>query len=126
MLAFTGLLLPVLLLLHGHLPASPPHHAGGAQGRRAQVVHEKTVVVRRPPRAPARYAAPAAPVTAPVAAKAPAKKTAAAAASATKSAARRLRAPKATTPAPAGGAAEPGEPAAPAVDAAAPADVPAG
>ena len=39
MLAFTGLLLPGLLLLHtGHLPvpARRAHHAGGAQGGRAQ------------------------------------------------------------------------------------------
>ena len=83
MLAFTGLLLPVLLLLHtGHLPSPQPAAHTTQVVRKVvvrKVVHERTVVVREAaPQAPARYAAPAAPVTAPKAAtQTPAKKTAA-------------------------------------------------
>jgi hypothetical protein len=49
MLAFTGLLLPVLLLLHtGHLPAHPAAHTTQVVRKVVvrKVVHEKTVVVR--------------------------------------------------------------------------------
>ena len=49
MLAFTGLLLPVLLLLHtGHLPAQPAAHTTQVVRKVVvrKVVHERTVVVR--------------------------------------------------------------------------------
>jgi hypothetical protein len=81
MLAFTGLLLPGLLLLHsGRLPAQPAAHTTKVVRKVVvrKVVHEKTVVVREPaPAAPAPYAVSAAPTTAAttVAPKAAAKKT---------------------------------------------------
>jgi hypothetical protein len=82
MLAFTGLLLPGLLLLHsGRLPAAQPAAHTTKVVRKVvvrKVVHEKTVVVREPaPAAPAPYAVSAAPTTAAttVAPKAAAKKT---------------------------------------------------
>jgi hypothetical protein len=81
-LAFTGLLLPGLLLLHsGRLPAAQPAAHTTKVVRKVvvrKVVHEKTVVVREPaPAAPAPYAVSAAPTTAAttVAPKAAAKKT---------------------------------------------------
>ena len=135
MLAFTGLLLPVLLLLHtGHLPSQPAAHTTQVVRKVVvrKVVHERTVVVREAaPQAPARYAAPAAPVTAPKAAtQAPAKKTAATKQTPSpKSTAKKATpTPKATVTAPADPATlpNPAEPAAPAADVAAPADVPAG
>ena len=70
MLAFTGLLLPGLLLLHsGRLPAAQPAAHTTKVVRRVvvrKVVHEKTVVVREaaPAAVPAPYAASAALATA--------------------------------------------------------------
>ena len=133
MLAFTGLLLPGLLLLHtGHLPAQAAATHSTQVVRKVvvrRVVHERTVVVREVAPAPVALSAPAraaAPVAAakPVA-KAPAKKQAPAKKVAAKPA------PTTTTtatPAPADPAAlpNPATPAAPAADPAAPADVPAG
>ncbi len=83
MLAFTGLLLPGLLLLHsGRLPASQPVAHTTKVVRKVvmrKVVHERTVVVREaaPAAAPAPYSATAATAAAPkTTAKAPsAKKT---------------------------------------------------
>jgi hypothetical protein len=67
MLAFTGLLLPGLLLLHsGRLPAVQPAAHTTKVVRKVvvrRVVHEKTVVVREA--APAPYAVSAAPAAAP-------------------------------------------------------------
>ena len=67
MLAFTGLLLPGLLLLHsGRLPAAQPAAHTTKVVRKVvvrKVVHEKTVVVREA--APAPYAAPSAAAAAP-------------------------------------------------------------
>ena len=136
MLAFTGLLLPGLLLLHsGRLPAPQPAAHTSKVVRKVvvrKVVHEKTVVVREAAPAPAPYAATAAPATttAPKAgAKTPAKKTSTAKTaqpSSTKTAAGKTTtaAPKTTTTAPADPAAlpNPAAPAAPSADAAAPAD----
>jgi hypothetical protein len=128
MLAFTGLLLPVLLLLHtGHLPAQPTAHTTQVVRKVVvrKVVHERTVVVREaadPAPAPAPYAAPVTPVTAPKAAtQAPAKKTATPkqAAPAHK---QTTTAPTTTAPADPATLPNPAEPAAPAADAAAPAD----
>jgi hypothetical protein len=69
MLAFTGLLLPGLLLLHsGRLPAAQPVAHTTKVVRNVvvrRVVHEKTVVVREAaPAAPAPHAVSAAPATA--------------------------------------------------------------
>jgi hypothetical protein len=134
MLAFTGLLLPVLLLLHsGHLPAQPAAHTTQVVRKVVvrKVVHEKTVVVREAAPAPARapvtpvvVAAPKAAVKAPTKA-APTKQAVPAAKPVTKKTA---PAPATTPTAPADSAAlpNPAQPAAPAADAAAPADVPAG
>ena len=85
MLAFTGLLLPGLLLLHsGRLPAAHPAAHTTKVVRKVvvrKVVHEKTIVVREAaPAAPTPYAVSAAPSTA---AAAPAAPTAAAQADAT-------------------------------------------
>jgi hypothetical protein len=136
MLAFTGLLLPGLLLLHsGRVPAQPAAHTTQVVRKVVvrKVVREKTVVVRQAAaQAPAPYAAPAAPVApAPTAAaKAPAKKTATAKQTqpSTKAAAKKATstpaAPKTTPAAPV--LPDPPAAAAPAADAAAPADVPAG
>jgi hypothetical protein len=134
MLAFTGLLLPGLLLLHsGRPPAAQPAAHTTKVVRKVvvrKVVHEKTVVVREAAApAPAPYAATAAPAataTPKSAAKTPAKKTSTAKTaqpSSTKTAAGKTTAaaPKTTTTAPADPAALP-NPAAPAADAAAPAD----
>jgi hypothetical protein len=83
MLAFTGLLLPGLLLLHsGRLPAAQPAAHTTKVVRKVvvrKVVHERTVVVREEARAAPPYAVSAAPATAAVAAapKAAAKKTSA-------------------------------------------------
>ena len=133
MLAFTGLLLPGLLLLHSGRPPAEPAARTTQVVRKVvvrKVVREKTVVVRE--------AAPAPAVVAPVVAaapkpavKAPAKKTATTKQTepATKPAAKQTTtAPTTTTPAPADPAAlpNPAQPAAPAASAAAPADVPAG
>jgi hypothetical protein len=68
MLAFTGLLVPGLLLLHsGRLPAAQPVAHTTKVVRKVvvrRVVHEKTVVVREAaPAAPAPYAVSAAPAT---------------------------------------------------------------
>ena len=74
MLAFTGLLLPGLLLLHsGRLPAQPAAHTTQVVRKVVvrKVVHERTVVVREaapPARAGAVRGQPAAPVTAQAAA----------------------------------------------------------
>jgi hypothetical protein len=83
MLAFTGLLVPGLLLLHsGRLPASQPVAHTTKVVRKVvvrRVVHERTVVVREaaPAGAPAPYAASTAPVAkAPKAAPTPAKESA--------------------------------------------------
>jgi hypothetical protein len=105
MLAFTGLLLPGLLLLHsGRLPAAQPAAHPTKVVRKVvvrKVVHERTVVVREPaPAAPAPYAVSAAPATAAVAVapKAATKKTStskAAAPSSTKPSAKKTT----TTPA---------------------------
>ena len=112
MLAFTGLLLPGLLLLHGgRVPAAEPAAHTTKVVRKVvvrKVVHEKTVVVREAAPALAPYAASAAPAsaTAAVAPKAVAKKTStskAAAPSPTKTAAKKTTstptAPTKTTPA---------------------------
>ena len=131
MLAFTGLLLPVLLLLHtGHLPAQPAAHTTQVVRKVVvrKVVREKTVVVRQAAaQAPAPHAAPAAPVAPAVAkpaVKAPAKKTAPAKQSTPSTKSATKPAPKATTTAPADPATlpNPAQPAAPAASAAAPAD----
>jgi hypothetical protein len=65
MLAFTGLLLPGLLLLHsGRLPAAQPAAHTTKVVRKVvvrKVVHERTVVVREAAPAPAPYAVRAAP-----------------------------------------------------------------
>jgi hypothetical protein len=134
MLAFTGLLLPGLLLLHtGHLPAQPAAHTTQVVRKVVvrKVVREKTVVVREAAPGPAGVSAPVAPVvtaTPKAAVKAPAQTAANKQATpATKPAARKTAAAPATTPtAPADSAAlpNPAGPAAPA-DGAAPADVPA-
>jgi hypothetical protein len=133
MLAFTGLLLPVLLLLHtGHLPAQPTAHTTQVVRKVVvrKVVHEKTVVVREAAQAPAPAVVSAPPVTPAAAAQAPAKKTATkqATPSTTSAAKKATTVPKTTVTAPADPATlpNPAEPAAPAADAAAPADVPAG
>jgi hypothetical protein len=83
MLAFTGLLVPGLLLLHsGRLPAAHPVAHTTKVVRKVvvrRVVHERTVVVREaaPAAAPAPYAAGTAPVAkAPKAAPTPAKESA--------------------------------------------------
>ena len=80
MLAFTGLLVPGLLLLHsGRLPAAQPVAHTTKVVRKVvvrRVVHERTVLVREAaPAAPVRYAASAASATAAAAPKAAAKKT---------------------------------------------------
>jgi hypothetical protein len=133
MLAFTGLLLPGLLLLHtGRLPSQPA--APTTQVVRKvvvrKVVHEKTVVVREAAPAPARAPVTPVVVAAPKAAvKAPAKTTPTKqAVPAAKPVTKKTTTAPATTPAaPADSAAlpNPAQPAAPAADAAAPADVPA-
>lgn len=93
MLAFTGLLLPGLLLLHsGRLPASQPVAHTTKVVRKVvvrKVVHERTVVVREAPpaAAPGLYAATAAPA-------------AAAAAAAPKAVAKKTSTPKAAAPSP--------------------------
>jgi hypothetical protein len=135
MLAFTGLLLPGLLLLHSGRPPAEPAARTTQVVRKVvvrKVVRERTVVVREAAaQAPAPYAATPAPATAPkTAAKVPAKKAATTkqAEPATKPAAKQTTtAPTTTTPAPADPAAlpKPAQPAAPAASAAAPADVPA-
>jgi hypothetical protein len=133
MLAFTGLLLPGLLLLHsGRVPAQPAAHTTKVVRKVVvrKVVREKTVVVRQAAaQAPAPYAVTQAPATTPTpAAQAPAKKTSTPkqSTSSTKTAAKQpAAAPKTTTTAPAAPAAalpNPAQPAAPAADAAAPAD----
>jgi hypothetical protein len=133
MLAFTGLLLPGLLLLHsGRVPARPAAHPTQVVRKVVvrKVVHERTVVVRQAAgQAPAPYAATPTRVASPKpAAQAPAQKTAATkqAEPATEPAAKQT-APAATPTAPADPAAlpNPAQPAAPApaADAAAPADV---
>jgi hypothetical protein len=136
MLAFTGLLLPGLLLLHsGRLPARPAAHTTKVVRKVVvrKVVHEKTVVVREAAPAPAAtpYSAASTPVTttaAKPAAEAPAKKTATAkqaTSPSTDTAAKKpSTAPAATTPAPAAQATlpDPAESAAPAATATAPAD----
>jgi hypothetical protein len=113
MLAFTGLLLPGLLLLHsGRLPAAQPAAHTTKVVRKVvvrKVVHERTVVVREEARAAPPYAVSAAPATAAVAGapKAAAKKTSAskpAAPSSTKPSAKKTTstpaaATKTTTPA---------------------------
>ena len=83
MLAFTGLLVPGLLLLHsGRLPAAQPVAHTTKVVRKVvvrRVVHERTVVVRKaaPAAAPAPYAASTAPVAkAPKASPTPAKEPA--------------------------------------------------
>jgi hypothetical protein len=97
MLAFTGLLLPGLLLLHsGRLPASQPVAHTTKVVRKVvvrKVVHEKTVVVREaaPAAAPGPYAATAAPATT-----AAAPKTAAKAPSAKKTSTSKTAAPSST------------------------------
>jgi hypothetical protein len=136
MLAFTGLLLPGLLLLHtGHLPAQPAAHTTQVVRRVVvrKVVREKTVVVRE---AAAQAPAPVRPtVSAPVAAATPAATKPVAktpAQTSTKQPSTKVAAKQApaasTTVAPADPAAlpNPAEPAAPAADGGAPADVPAG
>jgi hypothetical protein len=133
MLAFTGLLLPGLLLLHsGRLPASQPAAHTTEVVRKVvvrKVVREKTVVVRQAAaQTPAPYAATKAPVTAlKPPAQASAKKTTAPkqpTPSTTTAAKKATTAPKTTTTAPADPAAlpNPAQPATPAADAAAPAD----
>jgi hypothetical protein len=101
MLAFTGLLLPGLLLLHsGRLPAAEPVAHTTKVVRKVvvrRVVHERTVVVREAaPAAPARYAVSTAPAGAQraVAAKPATKAPAAKRATSTTTAAKK------TTPAP--------------------------
>jgi hypothetical protein len=130
-LAFTGLLLPGLLLLHtGHLAAKPAAAHATQVVRQVvvrKVVHERTVVVREV--APAAEAAPVQ-ARAAVRQSTPVPTRAAAKAPATKAPARTVAAKPApaTAPAPADPAAlpNPAEPAAPVADVAAPADVPAG
>jgi len=137
MLAFTGLLLPGLLLLHsGRLPSTQPAAHTTKVVRKVvvrKVVREKTVVVREAaPAAPAPYAASAAPATtaeAPKAAKAPAKKAATSKKSPTPSAKSAAKAPASTpkgttttAPTPTGTLPDPAESAAPAAPTAAPAD----
>ena len=72
MLAFSGLLLPGLLLLHsGRLPASQPVAHTTKVVRKVvvrKVVHERTVVVREAARTAAPYSVSAAPATAAAAA----------------------------------------------------------
>jgi hypothetical protein len=106
MLAFTGLLVPGLLLLHsGRLPAAQPVAHTTKVVRKVvvrKVVHERTVVVREAApaaAAPAPYAASTAPVA--KAPKAAAKKTStskAAAPSPTKNATKTTASTPATTP----------------------------
>jgi hypothetical protein len=132
MLAFTGLLLPGVLLLHtGHLPVRPAAHTTQVVRKVVvrKVVREKTVVVRETAtQRPAPYAATPTAVTAPkAAAQAPAKKTATTkqAEPAPKPAVKQTTTAPTTTPtAPADPTAlpNPAQPAAPAADAAAPAD----
>jgi hypothetical protein len=137
MLAFTGLLLPGLLLLHsGRLPSPQPAAHTTKVVRKVvvrKVVREKTVVVREAAPAPAPYAstaataAPAAVAAPKAAAERPAKKAATAkkATPSTEPAAKQTTtAPKATTTAPATTTTlpDPAEPAAPAATPAAPAD----
>jgi hypothetical protein len=132
MLAFTGLLLPGVLLLHtGHLPVRPAAHTTQVVRKVVvrKVVREKTVVVREAAtQRPAPYAATPTPVTArKAAAQAPAKKTATTkqAEPAPNPAVKQTTTAPTTTPtAPADPAAlpNPAQPAAPAADAAAPAD----
>ena len=131
MLAFTGLLLPGLLLLHtGHLPVAPAAAHTTQVVRKVvvrKVVHERTVVVREVAPAPVAATVPAQPAAAKPVAKAPAKKQAPARKVAAKPAPATTTATT-TTPAPADSAAlpNPAEPAAaPVADPAAPADVPA-
>jgi hypothetical protein len=133
-LAFTGLLLPGLLLLHSRrLPATQPAAHTTKVVRKVvvrKVVRERTVVVREAaPATPAPYRTTQAPVTAPEpTAQTPAKKAATPkqSTSSTKTAAKKAAtAPKATTTAPAAPAAtlpDPAESAAPAATATAPAD----
>jgi hypothetical protein len=131
MLAFTGLLLPGILLLHtGRPPARPAAHPTQVVRKVVvrKVVHERTVVVREAPaQAPAPYAATA--VTAPKAAvQPPAKKTATRKQPepAAKPAVKQTTTAPAATPTPPSDPAalpDPAAPAAPAADAAAPADV---
>ena len=76
MLAFTGLLLPGLLLLHtGRLPTQPATHTTQVVRKLVvrRVVHERTVVVREMVPAPAPVAVPAWPSPARVAARTVAK-----------------------------------------------------
>ena len=130
MLAFTGLLLPGLLLLHsGRLPSQPAAHTTQVVRKVVvrKVVHEKTVVVRQAAApAPAPYAAPTARATTPrAAAPVPAKKAATTkqATPSTRTPAKKT-APKPTPTAPADPSAlpNPAQPAAPVADATAPAD----
>jgi hypothetical protein len=131
MLAFTGLLLPGLLLLHSGRPPAEPAARTTQVVRKVvvrKVVREKTVVVREAAPAPA-VVAPVVAAAPKAAVKAPAKKTATTkqAEPATKPAAKQTTtAPTTTTttPAPADPAAlpNPAQPAAPAASAAAPAD----
>ena len=106
MLAFTGLLLPGLLLLHsGRLPASQPVAHTTKVVRKVvvrKVVHERTVVVREAARVAAPYSVSPAPATAAAAAapKVGTKKTStskAAAPSATKPAAKKTTSTPAAT-----------------------------
>jgi hypothetical protein len=138
MLAFTGLLLPGLLLLHsGRLPSPQPAAHTTKVVRKVvvrKVVREKTVIVREAaPAAPAPYATSAAPATTAKAPKAattaPPKKAStpkAAQPSATKKAAKTTTStPKATTtptPTATSSLPDPAESAAPAATATAPAD----
>jgi hypothetical protein len=134
MLAFTGLLLPGLLLLHSGRPPSPQPAAHTTKVVRKvvvrKVVRQKTVVVREAaPAAPAPYAAPVAPATTAEAPKAatttPAKKAStpkAAQPSATKKATSTPKATTTTAPTPAPTLPDPAESAAPAATTTAPAD----
>jgi outer membrane biosynthesis protein TonB len=138
MLAFTGLLLPGLLLLHsGRLPAPKPAAHTTKVVRKVvvrKVVREKTVVVREAtPAAPAPAAAseaPAATAEAPKAATTPARKatTKKTAAPSTKAAPKTSTTPKTTTTAPATTQPlpDPAQAAAPATTTTAPADAAAG
>jgi hypothetical protein len=134
MLAFTGLLLPGLLLLHsGRLPAAQPAAHTTKVVRKVvvrKVVHEKTVVVREAApvtSAPAPYAVSAAPATTAETPKAAAKTAAPKQSpSATETAAKKTTStPAATTkttpaapvPADPAAAAAPADPAAPAASA---------
>jgi hypothetical protein len=129
MLAFTGLLLPGLLLVHSGRPPAEPAARTTQVVRKVvvrKVVREKTVVVRQAAPAPA-VVAPVVAATPKPAAQASAKKTATTkqAEPATKPATKQTTtAPTPTTPAPADPAAlpNPAQPAAPAASAAAPAD----